>query len=169
MSGYCADAREAEVLAYLDGLGIAYERFEHEPAVTMERCAALRELTGAPHCKNLFLTNRNRTEYYLVIMDGAKRFRTADISKQLGASRLSFASDCALRDKLNADAGAITPLALLYDARREVRVAVDEDVLRLERVCVHPMSAASSLRLATADLTCAIESLGYVICHILPQ
>ena len=75
----------------LDRLGISYLRVDHEHADTIEMCEQAEALLGCRICKNLFLTNRQETVFYLLLMPGSKPFKTKDLSKQIGSSRLSFA------------------------------------------------------------------------------
>lgn len=155
------DEREKPVLAALDALGIEYERFSHPPAATMEECEAVAALSGAEHCKNLFLTNRRETVFYLVMIGANKRFRTADISKQLGVPRLSFAGEELLAEKLSLTPGAITVTGLLNDAEHAVRVAVDRDIFKNERMLIHPNVNTASLSVRTADVLRFLAALGY--------
>ena len=88
-----AGRSEKEIAAYdmLDALGITYKRADHEPAMTMEDCVAIGEALGAHICKNLFLCNRQKTDFYLLLMPADKPFKTKELSSQIGSSRLSFA------------------------------------------------------------------------------
>ena len=81
------------VYAYLDELNIEYRSVRHEPAFTMEDCAEVDRKLGALTVKNIFLTTKNGKHFYLCITNPEARFRTADISKQAGSSRLSFAPE----------------------------------------------------------------------------
>ncbi len=89
----CSGRLEREVRVYdlLDKLGIEYERTDHEKANTMEKCNEIDKILDTIICKNLFLCNRQQTEFYLLMMPGDKPFKTKYITKQLGCSRLSFA------------------------------------------------------------------------------
>ena len=80
-----------ESFALLDHLHIPYSRVEHEPAETMEACAAISDALGIRICKNLFLCNRQKTDFYLLTMPEDKPFHTKNLSAQIGSSRLSFA------------------------------------------------------------------------------
>jgi len=80
-----------ESFALLNQLHIPYSRVEHEPAETMEACAAISDALGIRICKNLFLCNRQKTDFYLLTMPEDKPFHTKDLSAQIGSSRLSFA------------------------------------------------------------------------------
>ena len=84
---------EREVACYdlLDQLGIPYERVDHDAADTIPACEEVETYLGTKICKNLVLCNRQKTDFYLLLMDGEKPFHTKDLSKQIGSSRLSFA------------------------------------------------------------------------------
>ena len=84
-------AKEIRVYDFLDSLGIGYGRIDHEAAMTMEVCEEIDRTLGAQICKNLFLCNRQQTDFYLLMMPGDKQFKTKDLSAQIGSSRLSFA------------------------------------------------------------------------------
>ena len=86
-------AKELRVYDYLDSLGIEYERIDHEAAMTMEVCREIDLALEATICKNLFLCNRQETEFYLLLMPGEKKFNTKELSKQNCSARLSFAKD----------------------------------------------------------------------------
>ena len=89
---YGREERELRVYELLDSLNIEYERCDHAPAVTMEDCEAVDIAMGVRMCKNLFLCNRQRTDFYLLLIPADKPFKTKELSAQLGVSRLSFAS-----------------------------------------------------------------------------
>lgn len=84
-------SKEVRVYDLLDKLGIEYKRADHPAAETMEACLEIEKELGVEICKNLFLRNRQKTEFYLLMMPGSKPFKTKDITKQLGCARLSFA------------------------------------------------------------------------------
>ena len=95
-----SDRLEKEIACYalLDSLGVAYDRVDHDFADTIEACEAVEQVLGEKICKNLFLCNRQKTSFYLLMMPGEKVFKTKDLSKQLGVTRLSFASPPVLED-----------------------------------------------------------------------
>lgn len=78
--------REIQVYDLLDRLGIAYERTDHEEANTMEACNEIDKILDVVICKNLFLCNRQETQFYLLMMPGDKPFKTKDLSKQIGSA-----------------------------------------------------------------------------------
>ena len=148
--------KERRVYDLLDGLGVAYQRVDHAPAMTMEICAEIDEVLQALICKNLFLCNRQQTEFYLLMIPGEKPFKTKFLSAQIGSSRLSFAPPEAMERLLDITPGSVSVLGLMNDRENQVQLLIDEDVLRAPAFGCHPCINTSSLRLATADLTARI-------------
>ena len=151
----CSERLPKEVRVYdlLDSLGISYQRIDHEAAMTMEACAAVDEVLEATICKNLMLCNRQKTDFYLLLMPGDKAFKTKDLSAQIGSSRLSFAEAQYMEQFLDITPGSLSVLGLMNDKDHRVRLLIDKDVLSGEYIGVHPCINTSSLRLRTADLT----------------
>lgn len=144
--------KEIRVYDYLDALGIFYQRIDHENGDTMEQLVAVSQVLGAPICKNLMLCNRQKTDFYLLMMPADKPFKTKDLSAQIGSSRLSFADGCFMEEFLDITPGSLSVLGLMNDKSHRVRLLIDEDVLKAEFVGVHPCVNTSSLRLRTEDL-----------------
>ena len=152
--GDCTGRLEKEIRTYdlLDALGISYQRIDHEAAMTMEACAAIDEALEATICKNLMLCNRQKTDFYLLMIPGDKVFKTSELSKKIGSSRLSFAPGEYMEEFLDITPGSLSILGLMNDKENRVRLLIDEDVLKGEFVGCHPCINTSSLRLKTADL-----------------
>ena len=150
----CTGRLEKEIRCYdlLDSLGIDYQRIDHEPANTMEACAAVDEALQATICKNLLLCNRQCTSFYLLMIVGDKVFKTSQLSKQIGSSRLSFASGEYMEQLLDITPGSVSVLGLMNDKEKKVQLLIDEDVLKGEYFGCHPCINTSSLRLTTGDL-----------------
>ena len=144
--------KEIRVYELLDSLGIAYQRIDHEAAMTMEACAAIDEALEATICKNLMLCNRQNTDFYLLLIPGNKQFKTSVLSKQIGSSRLSFASAEYMEQYLDITPGSLSILGLMNDMERHVQLLIDEDVLKGEYIGCHPCINTSSLRIRTEDL-----------------
>jgi len=144
--------KEIRVYDFLDTLGISYQRIDHEPAMTMEACAAIDAALGASICKNLMLCNRQCTDFYLLMMPGDKPFKTKELSKQIGSSRLSFAGAEYMEQYLDITPGSLSVLGLMNDKDHRVQLLIDEDLLRSDFIGMHPCINTSSLRLQTRDL-----------------
>ncbi len=144
--------KEVRVYDFLDALGISYERVDHEEAMTMEVCAAIDEVLEATICKNLLLCNRQGTAFYLLMLPGNKVFKTSVLSKQIGSSRLSFASSEAMEQFLDITPGSVSVMGLMNDHENRVQLLMDKDILQGEYIGCHPCINTSSLRFRTADL-----------------
>ncbi len=150
----CDGRLEKEIRCYelLDSLGIAYVRADHEAAETMEVCREIDEALGAAICKNLFLCNKQQTLFYLLMMPGEKPFKTKLLSKQIGSSRLSFATAENMEKLLDIAPGSVSILGLMNDKECRVRLLVDKDILDGEFVGCHPCINTSSLKIRTEDM-----------------
>lgn len=153
-SGRAEGRADKEMRCYdmLDGLGIEYRRADHEAAYTIEACEEIEKLLGGKICKNLFLTNRQQTEFYLLLMPGKKPFKTKLLSKQIGSARLSFAGAEDMEKYLDITPGSVSVLGLMNDAGAAVRLLIDRDLLEEEYFGCHPCINTSTLMFKTADL-----------------
>lgn len=150
----CTGRLPKEIRSYdlLDSLGIEYIRIDHDPTATIDACKDVEALLGTEICKNLFLTPANKSKFFLYFVDGHKKFKTGPVSRQAGSSRLSFATEDYLKELLDLTPGSVTILGLMNDSENKVQLLIDEDVLSLEYVGMHPCINTSSIRIKTADL-----------------
>ena len=162
--------REVRVYDLLDSIGVDYDRLDHAPAMTMEVCDAVNAAFGrmtleefkaedsndrtkhAIICKNLFLCNRQKTKFYLLMISGDKKFLTKNLSAQINSSRLSFAGEEDMLNFLDVTPGSVSVLGLMNDHGHIVQLLIDSDVLQSEYVGCHPCINTSSLRMKTKDL-----------------
>jgi len=151
--------REKALYQTLGEIGISYERYEHPPALTMEDCAGI-AIGAAIHCKNLFLCNRQATEYFLLMIRSDKKFHTAKVSQQIGKPRLNFGSADKLMHYLGVEPGAIGPMGLINDTGGAVSLLMDED-LHGESLCVHPNINTASIVLSYTDFQAFLQRCGH--------
>lgn len=144
--------REIRVYDFLDDHGIEYWRTDHAPADTMEVCCEIDAVLGATICKNLFLCNRQKTQFYLLMMPGDKPFKTKEITSQIGSARLSFASPEDMEKYLDIRPGAVSVMGLMNDHENHVQLLVDEDVMKGEYLGCHPCVNTSSMKVRTEDI-----------------
>ena len=147
--------REIRAYGFLDRLGVEFDRTDHpdRPATSMEVCAEVDAILGVHICKNLFLCNRQKTSFYLLIMPGDKPFKTKELSGQMGVSRLSFGDEEHMAQLLDLRPGSVSVLGLMNDREHRVKLVMDEDVLKEELFGCHPCENTSSIRFATRELT----------------
>ena len=146
--------KEIRVYDFLDDLGIEYYRLDHGPADAdhPETCEAVDDALGAKVCKNLFLANRQRTKFYMLMIPSDKVFRSSDISKQAGSSRLHFAEPEYMEKYLDTTPGSASVMGLINDTESTVQLLVDDDVLNAEYVGCHPCINTSSLCIRSEDI-----------------
>ena len=145
---------EKEIRTYdlLDRLGVAYERVDHAPAMTMEVCQEIDQTLQAVICKNLFLCNRQETAFYLLIIPDTKVFHTKDLSAQIGAARLSFAKPEYMEKLLDITPGSVSVLGLMNDAENHVQLVIDKPIAESRMIGCHPCINSSTLAIATHDV-----------------
>ena len=151
-SGESRLPREIRTYDYLDRLGIPYQRTDHGRADNMEACNAIDAVLGVIICKNLFLCNRQKTVFYLLMMPGDKKFKTKELSAQINSARLSFADPEDMLKYLDIEPGAVSIMGLMNDKDHRVRLLIDEDVLKDEYLGCHPGVCTSSLKMKTSDV-----------------
>ena len=146
--------KEIRVYDFLDKLGIQYQRIDHEAAMTMEACEEIDRALGdnTTICKNLFLCNRQETNFYLLLMPGDKPFKTKDLSAQIHSARLSFAKPEYMEKYLDITPGSVSVLGLMNDSEKKVQLLIDEDVMKEPYFGCHPCINTSSLKFTTEDL-----------------
>ncbi len=144
--------KEIRTYDLLDRLGVEYERIDHEPAMTMEDCKEVDQLLEAVICKNLFLCNRQKTAFYLLMIPDTKVFHTKDLSAQIGSARLSFAKPEYMEEFLDIIPGSVSVMGLMNDKEHRVQLLIDEDVLDGEYIGCHPCINTSSIRFKVKDL-----------------
>ena len=144
--------KEIRVYDFLDALGISYQRIDHEAAMTMEVCEEIDRVLDAVICKNLFLCNRQETNFYLLMIAGDKKFKTKDLSSQIGSARLSFGKPEYMEEFLDITPGSVSVLGLMNDKENKVQLLMDEDVIKQEYIGCHPCINTSSLRIKTKDM-----------------
>ena len=152
----CTGRLEKEIRTYdlLDKLGIQFWRTDHGwmKADTMEDCHVIDACLNATVCKNLFLCNRQKTQFYLLCMEPDKPFHTKDLSAQIGSARLSFAPEEKLWELLHCTPGSATILGLANDADHQVRLLMERGVYEAPFLSCHPCICTSSLKLKMSDV-----------------
>ena len=144
---------EIMICNVLEKMGIEYKRYTHDIKNTIEEKEKMDKELGitAKHCKNIFLTDRKKINFYFLVMPFEKGFYTSEVSKELGSSRLSFASEDIMEEKLHCKSGSLSSLLLLYDEECDIGLAVDADLLKYEELCFHPGINTVTLTIKTDD------------------
>jgi Ala-tRNA(Pro) deacylase len=128
-----------EVLKLLMEKDIPHTSEEHESVLAGTRC------------KNLLLQDK-KGNYYLVVTTSSKSLDLLAVAKSMSSGRLSFASAENLLELLGVRAGSLSPLALVNDEGRRVRLVVDLDLADEQAFLFHPLESNASVSLSRAAL-----------------
>jgi Ala-tRNA(Pro) deacylase len=146
------NAIEGKVYDILNSLEIKYTRYEHKAIYTVEEANKLEISIPGVHCKNLFIRNRKGDGHYLVLLDDRKRADLKALEKQIGSTKLSFASEERLFKYLGLKPGSVTPFGLINDINGEVIVLVDRDLTKADIVSFHPNVNTATIGVSYNDL-----------------
>ena len=145
------DAVREPILDALQALDIPYELFEHPPVNTGNEAAVHWKAIPGAAVKNLFLRNKKGDRHYLVILGIEKQADLRQLVKVIGDDRLSFGSPERLQKYLGVTPGSVSPLGLVHDSGRAVRVIVDSDLRAADRLIFHPNDNTASLTISGSD------------------
>jgi len=152
-----------QVYATLDALGIPYEVHQHPAVFTAEEAAQHWNGIAGAKVKNLFLRNKKGDRHYLVMLDIGKQADLRHLVRIVGDDRLSFGSAERLMTHLGVTPGSVSPFGLIHDSRQAVRVIIDEDLRRAERLILHPNINTASVAIGAADFERFLETRGNVV------
>ncbi len=144
--------KEMDAYLFLEENNVGYLRAEHDEAATIELCEEVEKVLAAKICKNLLLTNRQQTVFYLLLIKGDMVFKTKYLSAQINSARLSFANAEQMESLLGVTPGSLTVLALLKDEEKKVNLLIEESVLKEEFFACHPMVNTATVKFKTEDL-----------------
>ena len=144
--------KEIKVYDFLDRLNISYDRVDHGEVMTMDACKEIDQILNIKTCKNLFLCDRKKKAFYLLLMPSDKAFCSKDVSSQIGSSRLSFADEVYLNQYLHIQPGAVSIMGLINDVENHVQLLVDHLICQSEYIGCHPCVNTASLKIKTEDI-----------------
>ena len=150
-----------QVANKLQELGIAFDVVEHPPAFTTEQADSYIEGMEGVRTKSMFLTNRKKTQYYLLIMDDKKRLDMDDFKVKVGADRIRMASLASLAEKMNLPAGTVSPFGLINNEEKDIHIYFDKEIIDEERMTFHPNTNEKTIFVSTTDLFKFLQDLGY--------
>lgn len=150
-------ANEQKLYEILDLLKIKYTRYEHPAIYTIEEANNLDIQISGGHCKNLFIRNRKGDVHYLVVLQDRKRVDLKALSKQIGSTQLSFASEERLFKYLKLTPGSVSPFGLINDIESEVIVLIDRDLINESIVNFHPNVNTATIGVSYEDFEKFLE------------
>lgn len=152
-----------QVKEKLDALKIGFEVVEHEPALTTEQANHFIEGVEGVRTKTMFLTDKKKRNFYLMIMGDSKRMDMKRFSEIVQTKRIKMASPDSLYEKMQLPPGVVSPFGLLNNTDNDIRVYIDKEIMSEQRMSFHPNTNEKTLFLKTNDLVKYLESLGYEV------
>lgn len=147
----------------LNELNIEFQLVEHEPALTTEQADSFIEGIPGVRTKTMFLTNKKKKNFYLVIMDDAKRLDMNMFKDIVEEKQIKMASEETLFDKMSLPPGVVSPFGLLNNVDKDIKVYFDEEIVEEERMSFHPNTNEKTIFIATNDLFKFLENIGYEV------
>ena len=150
-----------QVANTLQELEITFDVVEHPPVFTTEQADSYIEGMEGVRTKSMFLTNRKKTQYYLLIMDDQKSL-DMDLFKDLvSANRIRMASADSLYEKMQLPAGTVSPFGLLNNEEKDILVYFDKDIVSEDIMTFHPNTNEKTIFIKSKDLFRFFESSGF--------
>ena len=149
-----------DIYVVLDNLDIKYEKFEHPPVFTVEESDKTNTSIPGKHTKNLFLRNKKKTKFYLVVLPAHKKFDLKKFAITIDDKHLSFASAEKLEQYLGLTPGSVSPFGLINDLDKEVIVYVDESLVEGGQVAFHPNKNDATMVIKSGDFEKFLKAVG---------
>ena len=150
-----------KVVDQLNELGIPFQIVEHEPVLTTEQADRFIEGIEGVRTKTMFLTNKKKRNFYLVIIDDAKRLDMDVFKEIVEENRIKMASAETLNDKMMLLPGTVSPFGLLNNRDKDIQVYFDQEIVSEERMCFHPNTNEKTIFINTQDLFTFLKANGY--------
>ena len=154
--------KEQRVYTFLDDLSIDYVYLDHEEEYSMGDAAEADEAIGVVGAKNVFLRDKKRRHYLLILVNGTKRVDLKQISELSGIKKLTFCHEDDLEEILGLTPGAVTPFGLLNDSECRVQLIIDESLKEEKYFAMHPCVNTTTIRMSNKDfLEKVIPAMGH--------
>lgn len=140
-------------------LGLAPRVVEHPPLRTVADAHEYWDHLPGTAVKNLFLKDAGR-QYWLVVLPADVSVDTKALATVIGSKRISFGSSDDLIRILGVEPGAVTPLAMVNDKDRAVRLVLHAAIQDAECVLVHPLVNTATVLLPPGDLMRVLDHCG---------
>lgn len=150
-----------KVKEYLNSIGIEFKIVEHEPAYTTEEADKYIEGHDGVRTKTMFICNKKKTNYYMIIMDDSKRLDMNKFKEIVSEKQMKMASEEALKEKLGIKPGMVSPFGLLNNDEKDVKIYMDKEIITEEIMTFHPNDNTKTLFITIKDLFKYFENIGY--------
>ena len=142
----------------LKDLKIEFKVFEHPPLFSVNDAKKYRENMHGFHTKNLFL--RDKKKSYLVIAHEDSLIDLTLLTERIRSSRLSFGSKERLFEELGVFPGAVTPLSVINNTKKDINIFLEAEMLGQDTIFCHPLVNDRTISLSYKSLLIYFDYLG---------
>jgi len=150
---------KAELLAFLEGLGIAHNTLDHPAVFRVGEGDDFKAGLPGGHTKNLFLKDA-RDRLWLISALGETQIDLKRLHPVIGSARLSFGSAELMEETLGVTPGSVTAFALAHDADHRVTFVLDAALAQSDPVNFHPLTNTATTGISQADFRRFLAALG---------
>jgi len=143
---------EQGFLAFLNANGFVYQRIEHPAVFTCDEAEVHHSGIEAVSTKNLFLCDKKKRHFFLVVTSCEKTVRLDSLSTRLGVSHLRFGSEEDLQRLMGVGRGSVTMMGLANDTEHRIALWIDDEIWIGEHLLCHPLVNTATLILSKAEL-----------------
>lgn len=147
----------------LKELEIDFKIVDHPPATTTKLADKFIEGHEGVRTKSMFLTDRKKKNFYLVILDDYKRLDMDRFKDIVGEKKVKMASENSLMEKMKLPAGTVSPFGLLNNEDHDIKFFMDKEIVDEEIMTFHPNTNDKTLFLKTKDLFKYLDNIGYEV------
>ena len=147
----------------LKELEIDFKIVDHPPAFTTEEADKYIEGHDGVRTKSMFLTDRKKKNFYLVILDDYKRLDMDRFKDIVGEKKVKMASENSLMEKMKLPAGTVSPFGLLNNEDHDIKFFMDKEIADQEIMTFHPNTNEKTLFIKTKDLYKFLDNIGYEV------
>ena len=144
---------------FLNQNKINYILHKHKAVFTCEEAEKYAGNIPGTSSKNLFLKEKKKNNYILLIVPATKRINMKNFGKEIGVKNLTFGKPEELKEILDLTPGSVSPLGLLNDKEKVVKLYIDQEIWDSDIVSFHPNINTESLEFAKKDFHLLIKLL----------
>ena len=150
-----------QVFKELEKMGIEYEVVNHPPAFTTQEADAYIEGKEGVRSKTMFMSDKKKRNFYLLILDESKRLDIKKMGEQINEKRLRLGNEENLKSKMNLQFGAVSPFGLLNNKEKDIKVYVDKEILNEKIITFHPNENDVTIFIKISDMFKFFDNLNY--------
>lgn len=150
---------KADLLAFLDEIGVAATTHEHPAVFRVGEGEEIKADIRGAHTKNLFLKDA-KGQLWLISAEDRSVIDLKRLPAVIGSGRLSFGNEALMVETLGVTPGSVTAFGLINDTGRRVRFVLDRALAEAATVNFHPLTNTATTSVDQAGLQRFFRALG---------